>query len=194
MLLNEYEIEFMFRKIRNFRNLDNVHIRGPHIVMSRTDLTSILRNQLRLCVVTSLRQRLNKSNQSTDWLYFLEGNTWQQRANYRHVRAHQIKQMKLNSSTLFSRSDNCRLTTICCTIVLQGTRCRDLDFFCVGVMYSGEYDVCDVTLSVYPRRASLKNMPGHGGNRAYTTFGILAQCSSNWATRSGRFQYVIFRN
>jgi hypothetical protein len=34
MLLNEYEIEFMFRKIRN---LGNVHIRGPHIVMSRTD-------------------------------------------------------------------------------------------------------------------------------------------------------------
>jgi hypothetical protein len=28
-------------------------------------------------------------------------------------------------------------------------------------MYSGEYDVCDVTLSVYPHRASLKNMPGH---------------------------------
>jgi hypothetical protein len=23
------------------------------------------------------------------------------------------------------------------------------DFFCVGVVYSGEYDVCDVTLSVY---------------------------------------------
>jgi hypothetical protein len=33
-------------------------------------------------------------------------------------------------------------------------------------MYSGEY-VCDVTLSVYPHRASLKNMPGHGGNRTY---------------------------
>jgi hypothetical protein len=31
------------------------------------------------------------------------------------------------------------------------------DFFCVGVMYSGEYDACDVTLSVYPQRASLKN-------------------------------------
>jgi hypothetical protein len=32
MLLNDYEIEFMFR------NLGNVHIiRGPHIVMSRTD-------------------------------------------------------------------------------------------------------------------------------------------------------------
>jgi hypothetical protein len=34
-------------------------------------------------------------------------------------------------------------------------------------MYSGEYDACDVTLSVYPHRASLKNMPGHGGNRTY---------------------------
>jgi hypothetical protein len=42
-------------------------------------------------------------------------------------------------------------------------------------MYSGEYDACDVTLSVYPHRASLKNMPGHGGNRTYTAFGILAQ-------------------
>jgi hypothetical protein len=25
------------------------------------------------------------------------------------------------------------------------------------------YDICGVTLSVYPHRASLKNMPGHGG-------------------------------
>ena len=40
-------------------------------------------------------------------------------------------------------------------------------FCCVGVMYSGEYDACDVTLSVYPHRASLKNMPGHGRNRTY---------------------------
>jgi hypothetical protein len=30
---------------------------------------------------------------------------------------------------------------------------------CVGVVYSGEY-VCDVALSAYPHRASLKNMPG----------------------------------
>ena len=30
-----------------------------------------------------------------------------------------------------------------------------------------QYDVCDVTLSVYPHRASLKNMPGHDGNRTY---------------------------
>jgi hypothetical protein len=28
-------------------------------------------------------------------------------------------------------------------------------------------DACDVTLSVYPHRASLKNMPDHGGNRTY---------------------------
>jgi hypothetical protein len=28
-------------------------------------------------------------------------------------------------------------------------------------MYSGEYDACDVTLSVYPHLASLKNMPDH---------------------------------
>jgi hypothetical protein len=41
------------------------------------------------------------------------------------------------------------------------------DFFCVGVIYSSEYDVCDVTLSVYPHRVSFKNMPGHGGNRTY---------------------------
>ena len=40
-------------------------------------------------------------------------------------------------------------------------------FFCVGVVYSGEYDICGVTLSVYPHRASLKNMPGHGGIRTY---------------------------
>jgi hypothetical protein len=38
-----------------------------------------------------------------------------------------------------------------------------LIFFCVGVVYSGEYDVCDVSLSVYPHQKSLKNMPGHGG-------------------------------
>ena len=31
-------------------------------------------------------------------------------------------------------------------------------------MYS---DGFDVTLSVYPHRASLKNMPDHGGNRTY---------------------------
>jgi hypothetical protein len=44
-------------------------------------------------------------------------------------------------------------------------RLLNMIFFCVGVVYSGEYDACDVTLSVYPHRASLKNMPDHGGNR-----------------------------
>jgi hypothetical protein len=37
MLLNEYEIEFMFRKIRNIRNLGNVHIRGPSRCYEQTD-------------------------------------------------------------------------------------------------------------------------------------------------------------
>jgi hypothetical protein len=32
-------------------------------------------------------------------------------------------------------------------------------------MYSGEYDVSGVTLSVYPHQARLKNMPGYGGNQ-----------------------------
>ena len=41
------------------------------------------------------------------------------------------------------------------------------DFFCVGVMYSGEYDVCDVTLSVYPHRA--------GRKVSLTTVGIRCQ-------------------
>ena len=46
--------------------------------------------------------------------------------------------------------------------------------------HAGEYDACDVTLSVYPHRASLKNMPDHGiVGIEPTTFGILAQCSAN---------------
>ena len=53
------------------------------------------------------------------------------------------------------------------------------DFFCVSVVYSGEYDVCDVTLSVYPHRASLKNICLATVGIEPTTFGILAQCSAN---------------
>ena len=30
--------------------------------------------------------------------------------------------------------------------------------------------MCDVTLSVYPHRAGLKNMPGHGGIRTYDLY------------------------
>ena len=42
-----------------------------------------------------------------------------------------------------------------------------LFFFYHDVMYSGKYDVRVATVSVYPHRASLKNMPGHGGIRTY---------------------------
>jgi hypothetical protein len=42
-------------------------------------------------------------------------------------------------------------------------------------------NACDVTLSVYPHQASLKNMPDHGGDRTYdlwntSLFFKLAQC------------------
>ena len=33
-------------------------------------------------------------------------------------------------------------------------------FVCIGVMYSGECDVCDVTLSVHPHRASFDSHRG----------------------------------
>ena len=39
------------------------------------------------------------------------------------------------------------------------------------VMYSGDYDVCVATLSVYPHRASLKNMPDR-----------VAQLAEHWAS------------
>ena len=62
-----------------------------------------------------------------------------------------------------------------------------LIFFCVGVMYSVEYDACDVTLSVYPHRASLKNMPGHGGNRTYDLWNTSPMlCQLSCAVRSVR--------
>ena len=49
------------------------------------------------------------------------------------------------------------------------------------------YDACDVTLSVYPHRASLKNMPDHGGNQTHdlwNTNPMLFQLS--YAVRSVR--------
>ena len=59
--------------------------------------------------------------------------------------------------------------------------------FCVGVVYSGEYDVCDVTLSVYPHRASLKNMLGHVGNRTYDLSNTSPMlCQLSYAVRSVR--------
>jgi hypothetical protein len=65
------------------------------------------------------------------------------------------------------------------------------DFFCVGVMFSGEYDVCGVTLSVYAHRTSLKNMHGHFGNRTYdlwSTSSMICQLSpavDPWAIIGG---------
>ena len=54
-------------------------------------------------------------------------------------------------------------------------------------MYSGEYDVCDVTLSVYPHRASLKNMPGRGGNRTYDLWNTSSMlCQLGYAVKSVR--------
>jgi hypothetical protein len=49
-------------------------------------------------------------------------------------------------------------------------------FFCAGVLYSGEYDVCDLILSVglYPQRTSLKNICPATVGIEPTTFGILA--------------------
>ena len=46
-------------------------------------------------------------------------------------------------------------------------------FVCIGVMYSGEYDVCDVTLSGNPHRVSLAAV---GIEPA--TIGILVKCSA----------------
>jgi hypothetical protein len=36
-VLSEYLTPFWFAMLLNIQNLGNVHIRGPHIVMSRTD-------------------------------------------------------------------------------------------------------------------------------------------------------------
>ena len=68
-------------------------------------------------------------------------------------------------------------------------------------MYSGEYDACDVTLSVYPHRASLKNMPDHGGKICLTTlvrfpswsgiFFKLARCGYTLRVTSQVLQHFI---
>ena len=48
-------------------------------------------------------------------------------------------------------------------------------------------DACDVTLSVYPHRASLKNMPDHGGNRTYDLWNTSPMlCQLSYAVRSVR--------
>ena len=43
----------------------------------------------------------------------------------------------------------------------------------IGLLIGASFNhACDVTLSVYPHRAGLKSMPGHGGNRTYDLWRI----------------------
>ena len=47
--------------------------------------------------------------------------------------------------------------------------------------------LCGVTLSVYPHRAGLKNMPGRGGNRTYDLWNTSPMlCQLSYAVRSVR--------
>ena len=47
--------------------------------------------------------------------------------------------------------------------------------------------LCDVTLSVYPHREGLKNMPGHAGNRTYDLWNRSPMlCQLSYAVRSVR--------
>ena len=49
------------------------------------------------------------------------------------------------------------------------------------------YDVCVATLSVCPHRASLKNMPGHGGIRTCDLWNASPTlCQLSYAVRSVR--------
>ena len=65
-------------------------------------------------------------------------------------------------------------------------------------MYSGEYDACDVTLSVYPHRTSLKNMPGHGGipkvvGSIPTVAGHIFQARPVWIYTQSNITSIIMR-
>ena len=60
-------------------------------------------------------------------------------------------------------------------------------------------DICGVTLSVYPHRASLKNMPGHGGIRTYevvgsnpTVAGHIFQARPVWIYTQSNTTNIIF--
>ena len=47
--------------------------------------------------------------------------------------------------------------------------------------------LCDVTLSVYPHRAGLKNMPGHGGIQTYDLWNTSPMlCQLSYAVRTVR--------
>ena len=64
-------------------------------------------------------------------------------------------------------------------------------------MYSGEYDACVVTLSVYPHRECLKYMPDHGGNRTYdlwntSVVGHIFQACPVWIYTQSNNTSIIF--
>jgi hypothetical protein len=115
-----------------------------------------------LCTYLSLRSFTARTS--------LENSSW---ITIDFFRSSQIKTTgdKIHLTSIKSTVDQVFIFTYCyqnlSKIINQNEININYDFFCVGVMYSGEYDACDVTLSVYPHRASLKNMPDHGGNRTY---------------------------
>ena len=104
------------------------------------------------------------------------------------------------TKSVASISNHVKIGSVTCLFWLpllenRGSQNSHVTFFCVGVVYSGEYDVCDVTLSVYLHRASLKNMPGHGGNRTYDLWNtslMLGQLS--YAVRSVRVSDISEQN
>ena len=63
----------------------------------------------------------------------------------------------------------------------------DINRKCIRKVRESIHVACDVTLSVYPQRASLKNMSDHGGNRTYdlwNTSPMLCQLSyAVWSVR-----------
>jgi hypothetical protein len=44
---------------------------------------------------------------------------------------------------------------------------------CVGILYSGEYDVCDLTLCVHCHTGRAESLPVHGGYRTRNLCQIL---------------------
>jgi hypothetical protein len=57
----------------------------------------------------------------------------------------------------------------------------------IRIQNTDEICLCDVTLSVYPHRAGLKNMPGHGGIRACP---VWIHTQSNIAQASYSPEYI----
>ena len=73
----------------------------------------------------------------------------------------------MNFQTIYSINyDKMCLAIYTLAVIQQKINKKWRLYMCYG-NDSGEYDVCDVTLSVYPHWGRLRNMPGHDGNRTY---------------------------